>query len=62
MDELYSFDNYMGVKVFVHYEHTGKYYGEGYANGNCLYKVSGHDPLEILSTIKQQIAEDLVYD
>jgi hypothetical protein len=60
-EELYSYCKYMGCGIYI--EHVdNKYYGYGYANGACLYEASGYCPVKVEQNIKNQIAEDLVYD
>ena len=60
-EELYSFEKYMGVQIFTEYDGY-KYYCKGYSNGSCLYEEEGYIHDKLITKIRQQIAEDLVYD
>lgn len=61
MSELYSFDKYKGVKIFVEVE-GDTYYGVGQVNGTTLYEAQGGTGSLVLSHIKDQIDKDEEYD
>lgn len=61
MSELYSFDKYKGVKIFVEV-HNGTYYGVGEVNGTTLYEAQGGSGSLVLNRIKDQIDKASGYE
>lgn len=56
-DQLYSFDTYKGVKIFIQLFEQ-QYYAYGYENGTCLCEGSGYNPEKLLEEIKLEIDKE----